>query len=635
MVDDATKRIADAARAMDANALLAAAEADGFGAGSFDSGSALVSALEAEAPTAIAAAVRGLARSGMDGAIDLALALCRSHSRQVRVAAAFALAHSRRDDALDVLCQALEPRSDVPLAALHRSVHPNATARVRAHLDASGVCEFVSRRRPTLTEWLTMSEGEKKALHGAEPPKRRDARFAGVAQAIRCLAVRQAEGAVETIVQLFEQHPDDGVRLACAHALPELSGDERAARAIDRACDDPDGTIATICVRASIQRDLGTAYDRFAPRLEAALAAADEGGAMHPAIAMTSTLLYVLHGGATPRRIPPHKDPLAIDERFSEFAARARHRPDTAKWARRVLQLLPRERLAALLAKFPREARPRGRIVMPERRDWLARYQAGEHDVWAEIVRHAPAIVERADLREEANTVARALMARVRVCVDTVRATLVEAGARLAEEAPPATDAELARLVRVTGCPTPIALDAFWRVVGSIALVPGAEDGGNRYDYGKCALEEEGIALLALDPLELRGPDVTWELDEYEERVAASHVEVVGPLRISMAPDFLHKQDISGGPPYEIELPAPSEAEQVDPRVLHEAHGTTLVGYLRAAFAQGGFPMLEVAACDPASVGLNERIAFRQVKGSWGTAGSRLRERLCTGLIPF
>jgi hypothetical protein len=347
--------------------------------------------------------------------------------------------------------------------------------------------------------------------------------------------------------------------------------------------------------------------------------------------AIVSTLFYVLHGGVSPRKVPPASDPLVIEPRFIDLAARVRHDAGVGDAARMLLEVVPRDQVFAAIDKYPRVVSPVVPVPMPARRDFLARYQAGEHSAWDELVTHASAVVQHPALAEEATAVATALMKRVRHNTDAVRAVLRAAGATIADEHPPATTENLARLVALVG-PLPIALDALWRVLGSIALVPG---GGTRYDYGTCSLESEGISLLALDPLEVCGPDVGWIIDSYEQRIAESHREIVGPLSLDFAPDFLHKQNISGGPAYAVELPPRSPADAIDPPVLYERHRTTLVGYLRAAFACGGFPMLDVAWQPVDKIDLNDRIAFQSIKGPWGAPAERLRTKLCRDLIPF
>jgi len=56
------------------------------------------------------------------------------------------------------------------------------------------------------------------------------------------------------------------------------------------------------------------------------------------------------------------------------------------------------------------------------------------------------------------------------------------------------------------------------------------------------------------------------------------------PFRISIAPDFLHKNDVGGGAAYSLEAPD----DKVDGFLWNEYHQTTFVNYLRIAFSWGG-----------------------------------------------
>jgi hypothetical protein len=225
-------------------------------------------------------------------------------------------------------------------------------------------------------------------------------------------------------------------------------------------------------------------------------------------------------------------------------------------------------------------------------------------------------------------------MRRVRQNADAVRATLKEAGARLADERAPATSAETQRLVANTG-PLPVALAAFWKVVGSIDLLPPYSREGD-YGYGECSLEDEGISLIALDPLSVDGVDADTMVDCYEELHADSDEGDDVPLLVyTLAPDYLHKQNISGGSPYEIELPPLNVFDALDPDVLNGAPDATLVSYLRHCFEWGGFPLLRVASLPLDEIYINYRVAFEGVEGPWGPPADRLRQRLRRNLIAF
>lgn len=104
-----------------------------------------------------------------------------------------------------------------------------------------------------------------------------------------------------------------------------------------------------------------------------------------------------------------------------------------------------------------------------------------------------------------------------------------------------------------------------------------------------------GLALVEMDPLCVYPPNhMTYLLLEWEERRSDVDPELDDPWSLDLAPDYLHKANISGGPPYGIELPHLG----VDAIFMNEQHGLPFVNYLRLAFRWGGFPRLERHAHD-------------------------------------
>ena len=57
-------------------------------------------------------------------------------------------------------------------------------------------------------------------------------------------------------------------------------------------------------------------------------------------------------------------------------------------------------------------------------------------------------------------------------------------------------------------------------------------------------------------------------------------------MAIAIAPDDLHKANISGGAPYEIAIPD----LRADGELVNERHRLFFVDYLRLCFEFGGFP---------------------------------------------
>ena len=83
----------------------------------------------------------------------------------------------------------------------------------------------------------------------------------------------------------------------------------------------------------------------------------------------------------------------------------------------------------------------------------------------------------------------------------------------------------------------------------------------------------ENATLEAKEYLKLESPAEYWASEN-------------GKFRIPIAPDYYHKENVSGGMWYGVEVPN----EKDDPELLEEWHHTTFVRYLRLCFEWGGFP---------------------------------------------
>lgn len=209
----------------------------------------------------------------------------------------------------------------------------------------------------------------------------------------------------------------------------------------------------------------------------------------------------------------------------------------------------------------------------------LERYVQGEYqEVWRELsecdsperLPGAAAVIEETMRRVRAN---------LRVVVERLRALDYEFG-RYPDGQPTAScsgplaepgnqevlENSISRIESAAGA-IPTSLKAFWRAVGTVDLV------GFKADWGEY-----------LDPLVVDGPNAVipdlegWLADAESER---------GAFLLPIAPDVLHKDNVSGGLPYGFELPCAS----ADARLEHEWHETTFVNYLRCSILEhGGFP---------------------------------------------
>ena len=115
--------------------------------------------------------------------------------------------------------------------------------------------------------------------------------------------------------------------------------------------------------------------------------------------------------------------------------------------------------------------------------------------------------------------------------------------------------------------PIPLSLQAFWQEIGSVDLV------GMRPGW------PAGLDPLVVEPPE--GALAFWydfEGGEDQERF------------VGLAPDDMHKDNVSGGDPYGVRLPEP----RADFLFLNEPHSLFFVPYLRFAILRwGGFPGLD------------------------------------------
>ncbi len=206
--------------------------------------------------------------------------------------------------------------------------------------------------------------------------------------------------------------------------------------------------------------------------------------------------------------------------------------------------------------------------------NWVERYRAGDRaQVWTEMT-SLPAPMPP-DARKQAAAVARETMRRSRANVERLLDLLPERGYAFAADraafVPPTPDVtvELDALEERIGR-LPLALRSWFEEVGQVNFV------------GECAAWSYSFT----DPLVVEAP-AAYIHSEYDAWEADRGTEWdQGPFALPLAPDYLHKADVSGGPPYSMRIPN----DGVDGLLLWERHQTTFVNYLRIAFRWGGFP---------------------------------------------
>lgn len=220
----------------------------------------------------------------------------------------------------------------------------------------------------------------------------------------------------------------------------------------------------------------------------------------------------------------------------------------------------------------------------------LKRYRAGEFDqVWREI-RTYPSI--EGEFREEVMEIADATMQRVVQNADLVASRLQAIGWQVLSSqdqslrTPPKSsdEAVFSRIVEMSGAPIPPTLLAFWRVVGGINWVWDYRSEDRPPDLGFDLPSEEHDALC------IEAPSIVTDLfDEWIYQKADTERDHEHQLSIVLAPDYLHKANISGGSPYCVLVPFLG----ADPLFSDERHGLPFLDYLRLAFRWAGFPGLD------------------------------------------
>jgi hypothetical protein len=115
----------------------------------------------------------------------------------------------------------------------------------------------------------------------------------------------------------------------------------------------------------------------------------------------------------------------------------------------------------------------------------------------------------------------------------------------------------------------PLSLRLWYEQVGSVNFMGEHPDW--EYEY--------------TDPLVVEAP-LDYVYSSYEDwRADAAAEGEEGGFAIDVAPDYLHKADVSGGGPYALAVPNAA----VDGILLEEFHETTFVNYLRICFKWAGF----------------------------------------------
>jgi hypothetical protein len=251
---------------------------------------------------------------------------------------------------------------------------------------------------------------------------------------------------------------------------------------------------------------------------------------------------------------------------------------------------------------------------------YFARYSAGEHvAVWDELSALEGAVRDPA-LLPDALSVASETMDRVATNIERLIGRLTFAGYRFGlypdgKQLPGERDAlvkptseSLGHIRELDGLvgAIPLSLRLFWERIGSVCFIGRGRSGWTDYS----------------DPLYVEEPRGSiGEYRYWQEDAGWSAGTTDRPFLCPIAPDVLHKDNVSGGAPYGIALPDPG----ADAMLHNEWHHVKFVPYLRIAILEwGGFPGLSPA---------NPQAKWRAKTADRAT--TQLLKELTRDLVPF
>ncbi|MDY0990400.1 hypothetical protein SOM12_23430 [Flavobacterium sp. CFBP9031] len=124
----------------------------------------------------------------------------------------------------------------------------------------------------------------------------------------------------------------------------------------------------------------------------------------------------------------------------------------------------------------------------------------------------------------------------------------------------------------------PLSLKMFYKIVGACNF--GWDYDKNEDFIWECA---DPIQVISLDDL------VSIATDEYALETFQEYYEDDGFISLELSPDYFHKDNISGGAPYSLQI---TSKQSIDSQFLYEEHNTTFIDYLRICFENCGFPRI-------------------------------------------
>lgn len=463
----------------------------------------------------------------------------------------------------------------------------SSTDQLVKKLKESGIFapDFPQRKDLTHAEWAVATELQQNELSKPKLAAIQKAKnFREIEAVVKELADPKHASAVPVLSQLWKSCALEPVRVAVGHSLRRIGTADARAALIDQ-IEVSDHFSLYMGVRALFDENPSTAFERCAVYFSSERLL-QPGGVVIP-----NEILRTFGPVAFSAKGPEWSDPrapgwLREDRRWLDLCVSLRKSQQLGDIARHVLRYADTEGVEdALKEALKRETPYLINVSTAASGDLLARYQKGQlEEVWKELRAHDAV---GGDLLEEARAVANETMKRVAYNADLLAQRLKARGwialHGSLRTVPQAEDAPvIEQIEEFTGAMLPVSFRSFWETVGGINFV---------WDYDcEEELPELGDDLVMEDPLYIESPkNMEWQLEEWEDARSDLHPELWGPVSLDLAPDYLHKANISGGAAYAILLPF----RGVDPIFANEEHNLPFVDYLRLCFKWGGFPRLE------------------------------------------
>lgn len=222
--------------------------------------------------------------------------------------------------------------------------------------------------------------------------------------------------------------------------------------------------------------------------------------------------------------------------------------------------------------------------------NWLERYRSGEREqVWWEL-RQLGAAVRAPEVVSEALAVCDEMAVRARSNVETIVDRLTAQGFSFHSNdderssvvpfrSPSSTVPKTITVLEENWGPIPMVVSSWMRLVGDVWLVGTHPEWPESDQADPLVIELEGSRYPGVSIVDF------WagEYDAWQE-MSEGEPEI-GGFVMPVAPDRLHKANISGGSPYGFRLP-----DSCADGVFVAESSPSFVSYLNDVFSNGGFP---------------------------------------------